>query len=72
MTTEGIMSSINNAWCGLCRQYANTPHDETRVALNLLSKIIGKIETEITEDEAKKEGQISIEEWMAWFKEAEQ
>lgn len=69
MTPEEIIESFNNAWRGLCRQYDDYPEEHMKIALNLLSKIISKVEAQLNE-EKKKDKQISLDEWIAWFKES--
>lgn len=65
---EDVIGNLDNAWIALCRQYNNSPDEATQIALNLLSKIIGKVENQL-KNESITEKQISIEEWIAWFKE---
>lgn len=70
MTVQEVIDSLNNAWRGLTRKYSEYPHQDTQYALNLLARIIAKIESEMKEREPK-EDQISIDEWLSWFKELE-
>lgn len=65
---EDAIESFNNAWRALCKQYNDYPEEHVQIALNMLSKIIDKVETRFN-NKKKKEGQISIEEWINWFKE---
>ena len=54
-------------------QYNECPDDETRRALNLLKKMIDFVDGKVREEKLKeeqKEKQISLEEWINWFKEA--
>lgn len=68
MTPEEIFESFNNAWRGLCRLYDNCRTENLRNDLNLLSKIIRKVEDEYERSKIEpKEDQISIEEWIRCF-----
>ena len=68
MTPKEIFENFNNAWSGLCQQYDNCRNEEIRCAINLLSKIIRKIESEYGRSKEKQEEhQISIDEWVKWF-----
>lgn len=65
---EDVIKNLDNAWIALCRQYNNSPDEATRISLNMLSKIIRKVKDKL-KSESITEKQISIEEWIAWFKE---
>ena len=67
MTGKQVIESMDNAWRALCVQYDSARDEETRRALNLLSRITAKMKNEF--DEAKKNDgkQITIEEWLAWL-----
>ena len=62
MKDYDVIESLNNAWRALCRQYGKQREESLRMALNLLSKIIGEVETEVRESHRVK--QITIEEWI--------
>ena len=70
MTAQEVIDSLNNAWRGLARSYSEHPQQDTQHALNLFARIIAKVESEMKEREPK-ESQISIDEWLSWFKESE-
>lgn len=61
MTDLEVIESFNNAWKSLCKQYKKYPNETTRQALNMLSKIIGIVETEVKEKN-KKEA-LSTDDW---------
>lgn len=63
MTDREVVESLNNAWRALAKQYQRCPNESIKDALNLLSKIIGKVNTEV--EESHREVQISIEEWIS-------
>lgn len=65
-----VIESLNNAWRALIRQYDEHPDEDTRQALNLLNKIIGRIKTELRNPNGWK--QITIEEWIKMLKGGEQ
>lgn len=67
---DEVIESFKNAWRALCRQYDEYPDENIRNELNFLGKIIRKVDAEIKNEKAKnKEGQISIEEFLEFFKE---
>lgn len=49
MTDLEVIESFNNAWRSLCKQYDKHPNESTRQALNMLSKIIGIVQSEVEE-----------------------
>lgn len=63
MTDRDVVESFNNAWRTLAKQYQRCPDECIKDALNLLSKIIGKVNTEV--EESHREVQISIDEWIS-------
>ena len=70
MTADEVIESFKNAWRALCREYDEYPNESIRNELNFLGKIIRKVDAEIKNEKAKnKEGQISIEEFLEFFKE---
>lgn len=62
MTDKEIMESFENAWRALARQYQKYPDESTRCGLNLLSKIIRQVKSEV--EDAKRNGQVTIDEWI--------
>lgn len=66
MTAEEILTSIENAWIALARQYNSAPDDYTRRAMNLIAKIVSKVKSEF-DAENNRELQISIDEWLEWL-----
>ena len=72
MTDKEVIDNFNTAWEALAHQYDECPDAETRRALNLLKKMIDFVDGKIREEKIKeeqKEKQISLEEWINWFKE---
>lgn len=67
MTGKQVIESMDNAWRALCVQYDNNRDEETRRALNLLSKITAIMKSEFDEAEKNDGKQITIEEWLAWL-----
>lgn len=63
MTDREVISSLDNAWIALAKQYKKYPDNGIRCGMNLLAKIIGRVKSEV--EESHKEGQITIEEWIA-------
>lgn len=73
MTDKEVIDNFHTAWKALAYQYNECPDDETRRALNLLKKMIDFVDGKVREEKLKeeqKEKQISLEEWINWFKEA--
>ena len=68
MTDREVVESIQNAWLALGEQYRKHPDEAMRCAMNLLANIINKVEAEVKK--AHKEGQITIEEWIATLQES--
>lgn len=62
MTDKEVIESFDNAWRALARQYQKYPDEGTRYGLNLLSKIIKQVKSEVEESERK--GQVTIDEWI--------
>lgn len=58
-----VLECFNNAWRAMCRQYKEYRREEVRIALNMLGKIIAKVESEVKE--SHRENQITIDEWLA-------
>lgn len=69
MTDIEVVESFHNAWIALEKQYRKHPDEAMRCAMNLLAKIINKVEAEVKK--AHKEGQITIEEWIAALQDKE-
>ena len=67
MTGKQVIESMDNGWRALCVQYDNARDEETRRALNLLSKITAKMKSEFDKAEKNDGKQITIEEWLAWL-----
>lgn len=67
MTSKQVIESMNNAWRALVTQYQNAPDEETRRVINIVSKIIIKMETEFNKAEKNNGKQITVEEWLAWL-----
>lgn len=67
MTGKQVIESMDNAWRALCVQYDNARDEETRRALNLLSRVTQKMRSEFNEAEKNDGKQITIEEWLAWL-----
>lgn len=73
MTDKEVIDNFHTAWKALAHLYDEYPDEETRRALNLLKKMIDFVDGKIREEKLKeeqKEKQISLEEWINWFKEA--
>lgn len=74
MTADDVIKSFENAWHGLAKFHNAHPPENTRVALNMLSKIIGKIKSEIEKEKSeqiKEQKIIELEQWIAWFQEGD-
>lgn len=41
-----VLDSLDNAWKEMSEQYTSSPSEETRQALNLLSKIVSKVRSD--------------------------
>lgn len=62
MTDMEVIESFNNAWRAMCRQYRAYPEQSMQTALNMLARIINKVEKEVKESHQNK--QITIDEWI--------
>ena len=62
MTDKEVVDSFNDAWRAMCRQYRKNPTQELQTAMNMLGRIISKVETEV--EKSHREGQITIDEWL--------
>lgn len=62
MTDYQVIESFDNAWSALCKQYRKYPDAGTQQALNMLGRIIAKVENEVKESHRKK--QMTIDEWI--------
>lgn len=72
MTGEQVMECMNNSWRALARIYAKDPDNSTRIAMNIIARILGEVESAVKEshrekEEQNREGQITIEEWIAFL-----
>lgn len=63
MTDKEVVESLNNAWKAMSRQYGKKPDETMRWALNIVSRVISKVQYEVEQSHETK--QITIEEWMA-------
>ncbi len=63
MTDKEVIESFNNAWRAMCRQYREQHKQEMQAALNMLGRIISKVESEVKQSHATR--QITIDEWLA-------
>lgn len=54
-----ILDSLDNAWKEVSKQYSSSPSEETRQALNLLSKIVRKVHSDF-EEQAKTNNKDSL------------
>ena len=63
MTDIEVVESFNNAWRMMCRQYRESPNQETQTALNMLGRIIGIVESEVKKSHLNR--QITIDEWLS-------
>ncbi|HIR00549.1 MAG TPA: hypothetical protein IAB23_12875 [Candidatus Scybalocola faecavium] len=68
MTDTEVVESFNNAWRALYKQYRKSPSGEIQGALNMIGRIIGKVESEVKE--SHREHQITIDEWIAMLDDA--
>ena len=69
---EILTGSLDNAWSALARQYADSPDEATRQAVNLIAGMVKEINSyldELEEIERKEKESISIQEWIDWLKE---
>ncbi len=65
MKDTDVIDSFHNAWMALARQYDKYPDEKIRDAMNLLSKMIGEVESKVKESHEEK--QITIDEWLEWL-----
>ena len=63
MTDAEVVESLNNAWRAMCRQYDKNPDETMRWALNIVSRVVAKVEYEV--GQSHKARQITIDEWIA-------
>lgn len=63
MTDKEVVESLNNAWKAMSRQYGKKPDETMRWALNIISRVIEKVQYEV--EQSHKTKQITIEECMA-------
>lgn len=63
MTDTEVVESFNNAWRAMCKQYDKNPNESMRWALNMIGKIIAKVEGEVKQSHITR--QITIDEWIA-------
>ena len=47
MTDAEVVESLNNAWRAMCRQYDKNPDETMRWALNIVSRVVAKVEYEV-------------------------
>lgn len=65
-----VLQSLHNAWVAMCRQYDNNRDEGIRCAMNILSKVIGEVQSEYALNKKKQDPQqISIDDWLKWFNE---
>lgn len=69
MTDIEVVESFSNAWIALCEQYREYPKQEIQTALNMIGRIITKVETEVKE--SHREHQVTIDEWIETLKQEE-
>lgn len=67
MKDTEVIESFDNAWRALARWYSSHPHESTRQALNMLSRIIDEVKSKV--EKSKEQKQITIEEWIAMLAE---
>lgn len=63
MTDTEVVESLNNAWRAMCKQYGKKPDETMRWAINIVSRVIAKVQYEVEQSHITR--QITIEEWMA-------
>ena len=72
MAIEIVEKTLDNAWCALAHQYVDSPNESSRIAMNLLAKIIGKVKSDLNEiqlQEEKERCAVELQEFIEWFKE---
>lgn len=67
MTDREVVESLNNAWMALLKQYRVHPDEGVRCGMNLLAKVVRKVNAEV--EESHMEGQITMDEWIAILQE---
>lgn len=67
MTDREVIKSLNNAWMALAKQYKAHPDEGVRCGMNLLAKVVRKVNAEV--EESHREGQITMDEWIAILQE---
>ena len=63
MTEIEIIESLDNAWRALCKQYRKDCNESTRQALNMVSRIIGKVKSDIGVENK----QFTVGEWLQYL-----
>lgn len=58
MTDKEVVESLNNAWKAMSRQYGKKPDETMRWALNIISRVIEKVQYEV--EQSHKTKQITI------------
>lgn len=67
MTDMEVIECFENAWKSLCEQYSKYPTENTRNALNMLSKIIKTVKSNV--DEKNKSKILTTDDWnLLWHK----
>ncbi|SES69060.1 hypothetical protein [[Clostridium] polysaccharolyticum] len=71
MEANKVIESFKNAWRAMVKFYHENPDENMRCALNLLSKIIGKVETEVNKEARSKNEikQFTIDDWIKMLEE---
>lgn len=68
-TGNDVLQSLDNCWRALCQRMRENPTADTQYIMNLLGRIITTAKSEAQRRVQTANKQISIEEWIAWFKE---
>lgn len=67
---EDVFATLENCWLALCKRMRENPTAETQRVMNMLGRIITQAKSETRKRRNAENKQVSIDEWLAWFKEA--
>lgn len=62
MSDMEVIECFNNAWRAMAKHYIDSPDEVMRNAMNLIAKIIGKVESQVKASHEVK--QMTVDEWI--------
>lgn len=65
---DDIFATLDNCWRALCERMRENPNLETQRVVNTLARIIETAKSETRKRRNSENKQISIDEWLDWFK----